>query len=82
MAGLFGEELISIAPGFGKEKQQVQSAESPVKMVHRIQTVAVVEQRTATVHHHWLGRGARSKGCLTPGKLPSLPASFQFLSVT
>jgi len=61
MAGLFGEDLISIALGFGKEKQQVQSVESPVKVVHRIQTVAVVEQRTATVHHHWFGRGAGPK---------------------
>ena len=61
MAGLFGEDLLSVALGFGKEKQQVQSVESPVKVVRVTQKVAVVGHRTTTVHHHWFGRGAGPK---------------------
>ena len=61
MAGMFGEDLISIALGFGKEKQQAQNVESPVKVVHVTQKVAVVGHRTATVHRHWFGHGAGPK---------------------
>ena len=61
MAGLFGEDLVSIALGFGKEKQRVQNVESPAKEVHVTQKVAVVGHRTATVHRHWFGHGAGPK---------------------
>ena len=61
MAGLFGEDLVSIALGFGKEKQQTQKVEPSVKVVHRTRKVAVVGHRTATVHRHWFGHGAGPK---------------------
>ena len=61
MAGLFGEDLLSLALGFGKEKQQVPSAEQPVKVVTRRRKVAVAGYRTASAHHHWFGHGAGPK---------------------
>ena len=63
MAGLFGEDLLSTALGFGKEKQQVQAPETerPVNVVRRGQKVAVVGHRTVTVRHHWFGHGAGPK---------------------
>ncbi|MBE9515770.1 MAG: hypothetical protein IME93_02210 [Proteobacteria bacterium] len=63
MAGLFGEDLLSVALGFGKERQQVQAPaiERSVKVVRVTQKVAVVGHRTATAHQHWFGRGAGPK---------------------
>ena len=62
MAGLFGEDLLSIALGFGKEKQQAQNLEPRVKVAHRRREVAVVGFRTAaTAQLHWFGHGAGPK---------------------
>ncbi len=61
MAGLFGEDLLATALGFGKKKQQDRIAESSVEVAHVTQKVAVVGHRTTTVHHHWFGRGAGPK---------------------
>lgn len=55
MAGLFGEDLVSVALGLGREKQTTERV-SPrvVKTVHR-------PRKAAVAHHHWFGHGAGPK---------------------
>jgi hypothetical protein len=56
MAGLFGEDLISRAFGFGGKKQMAQVVERSVKAAPRSRkTVVVAGHRTATARHHWFG---------------------------
>lgn len=60
MAGLFGEDLISLAFGIGQEKRAA-PAEQAVKTTRRTHRTTVVGQRTAPVRHHWFGHGAGPK---------------------
>ena len=59
MAGLFGEDLLSVALSLGGGKQG--ASEPRVATVHRVRKTAVVGQRTAAAHHHWFGHGAGPK---------------------
>jgi hypothetical protein len=63
MVGLFGEDLLSTALGFGKEKQPVQAqhTQAAIKVMHRTREVVVVGHRTTAVQHHWFGHGAGPK---------------------
>ena len=55
MAGLFGEDLISLAFGFGGKKQPVQVVERTVKAAPRSRKTVEVGRRTAAARHHWFG---------------------------
>lgn len=55
MAGLFGEDLISLAFGFGRKTETAQAVERPVKFTRRVRKTVVLGHRTATAHHHWFG---------------------------
>jgi hypothetical protein len=59
MAGLFGEDLVSLALGFGGKKQQ--TSEPRVATVHKVHKTAVVGQHTSSARHHWFGHGAGPK---------------------
>lgn len=62
MAGLFGEDLLSLALGFSKATQQ---AVRPVPVIktapRRVPRTPIVKQRPAAAHHHWFGHGAGPK---------------------
>lgn len=60
MAGLFGEDLVSMALGFGQEKQAAPRVET-ASASRRIRKTAVVGQRSAPARHHWFGHGAGPK---------------------
>lgn len=53
MAGLFGEDLVSAALGFGEEKQH--SSVSRVATVHQVRKTVTVGPRTAPARLHWFG---------------------------
>lgn len=55
MAGLFGEDLISLAFGFGGKKQTAQVVERSVKAAPRSRKTVAAGHRTATARHHWFG---------------------------
>lgn len=55
MAGLFGEDLISLAFGFGRKTETAQVVERSVKVTHRVRKTVVLGHRTAMAHHHWFG---------------------------
>ena len=53
MAGLFGEDLVSVTLGFGSEKQH--SPVSQVATVHQVRKTVAVAPRTAPARLHWFG---------------------------
>ena len=53
MAGLFGEDLLSLALGLGGKQEQVTT--TPVKVTRQVRKTIVVGQRNTTARHHWLG---------------------------
>ena len=59
MAGLYGEDLVSLALRFGGKKQQ--PLVSHVETARRVRKTKVAKQRTAKAHHHWFGHGAGPK---------------------
>jgi hypothetical protein len=54
MAGLFGEDLISLALGFGQEKQPATRVSPRVHKTHR-------PRKPVVARHHWFGHGAGPK---------------------
>lgn len=63
MAGLFGEDLVSLALGFGGEKERTTvSSQVPSKAAtaYRRPRVSVARHTTAA-RHHWFGHGAGPK---------------------
>jgi len=59
MAGLFGEDLVSIAVGVEGKGQT--SASQHMVTVFRIPKAVVAKRRTSTVRHHWFSHGAGPK---------------------
>ena len=63
LAGLFGEDLLSLSLGFGRKKQRAQAprVQPPVKTVPRIRKTAVAGYHVSPARHHWFGQGAGPK---------------------
>jgi hypothetical protein len=59
MAGLFGEDLVSLAVGFG-DKQKTPASQQVVT-TFRAPKVAAVGHRVLPARHHWFGHGAGPK---------------------
>lgn len=56
MAGLFGEDLVSLALGMSEKEQQ-----EPVQTKRRTSKAVTVGLRTSPARHHWFGHGAGPK---------------------
>lgn len=60
MAGLFGEDLVSLTLGFGKEKQATTKVASE-KVTSAVVKTVPLPRKPVEVHHHRFGHGAGPK---------------------